>query len=125
MIHATDTAFNERPKSLDAVRVDVAHDVDASAVIDPLVRVAPFALQCVVPRSGIRVDRSAWQDVLVNLRDHRFGLNVVGDEGDNRAVPLDHSKDRFLIVETPRLALAFATEVGFINFYRSVQLPLF
>jgi hypothetical protein len=51
MVDATDAALDQRPEPLNALRVNVAIDVDAGRLIDPLMGVAALATP-IFPRAA-------------------------------------------------------------------------
>src|SRR5690348_10340696 len=116
MVHATYTALNQAPKAFDGVGVNVAHDVDASGVIDAPMLVAPSFGDCVVPAAFIGEHSALGENMNLDRRNNGLGLHVVHYQRTNAALALDHAEDRLLVIEPQSVSPALSAEVCFIDF---------
>ena len=116
VIHASDSSLNQRPKPFDGIRVNVSHNVDARAVIDALVVVLiAMAGKVIVGRVIVAEDDARRQNILLDDREQRFFLAILGNDGLNAAMALYHSKYGCLGLRRLSKALSGWADSSFVN----------
>jgi len=124
MINAIDTTLNNRPEAFDCVGVDRTYGEDLLAMHNAPVRVSELldeviAGKLVCVNSVLSIPR----DLLPNDRQDCLGFDI----GNNLAhylpfVPVSQAYYwRFAFCTTSRLALAFATDIGFVHLNRTIE----
>src|SRR5437588_4695537 len=124
MIHATDTALNERPKAFNGVGVNISAHVNLFRVRDSFMVVSGLA-EKVIRSILVRVDRGRWHDTFDDMRHDRGALSILNGYGNDFSATLHHSENGLIVSVasgTPcyaSLASASASaNVGFIHFDR-------
>src|SRR5271166_2543871 len=90
MVNPSNPVLDERPESLNGVRVGFANDVHALAVIDSPVRVAARS-EAIVGAVIIGKDKGLGQDMLFNESPQGVGFRVGSDKGTDLALALNHA----------------------------------
>src|SRR5271167_1606755 len=121
MVNPSNPVLDERPESLNGVRVGFANDVDAFAVIDSPVRVSSR------PKSAIGAviigkDKGLGQHMLFNESPQRVGFRIGSNKGTDFAFALNHADNSNLVrvLRCWPTALAAApvlgSEIAFVHF---------
>src|ERR1035438_9620816 len=75
MIDATNTAFYERPETVDGLRVDIPAHIHLLCMADAAMVISVFP-ERVINRVFVCEDRGLRQHILFDVRHHRSTLNV-------------------------------------------------
>ena len=135
MVHAANSAFDEAPKSLNAIRMDVAHHVHLGRVVDSPMNQAsvasirtPDVTDTLVGSPFVRIDRAIRQDVFADHGDKSRARGIRSGLGDNPAPPFaesDNGSFNFVAAKrTARTFLAASAKIGFVNLDVTAQLAL-
>ena len=100
VVHTPQAIFYQRPESLNRIRMYVANDVDAFAMVDSAVGVASCS-ESVVGAVIIGEHGGPWKDVLFDKAAQRIGFRVTGDEGADLALALNHANNSGLGPSSP------------------------
>src|SRR5579859_5115915 len=92
MVHATDTVLDQAPEAVDGVGMDLAIDVDVSAVVYPMVLIA-VDREDGVGWEFVREDHAFRKDTLLDEWDERFGSRIVQFFDDDLSTSFDGADD--------------------------------
>src|SRR5664280_2592897 len=91
MIDATNTAFYERPETVNGLCVDISAHVHLLCVANAAMVISVFP-ERVINRVFVCEDSGLWQHILFDVGHHRGALNVRHGHSHNTALALDYPK---------------------------------
>jgi hypothetical protein len=122
VVHAADSPLNQTPKTLDAIGMDVAANIDSRAVFDAAMYEAFPLAHGVVRGEFIGIDSAAWGDVLADKTDKFLRGHVANNLGDGHSPALDDANNGSLFLVAAHGAsnpiLADSAHISFVNLDR-------
>jgi|SRR5258707_2386083 len=122
MIHAANTALNERPESFNRVGVNIAAHVDPLRVTNARVLIARWP-EHVINGQFVSLDRGRWQHALDNVRHDVSAGSVFNRDGHDFPAALNHSENRNIVrvgagsaCNASLASATFPADVRFVHF---------
>lgn len=123
MIHTAQTVFDQRPESLNAIRVLVANDINLLRVMNAPMIVTK-RIEATIRRMLVRVHDRAWQHSFLNERLKGVGVHVRNNSGDHVALTLNGSGNDGLVFASATslpTAASVTANVSLVNLYATAQ----
>ena len=127
MPRANDAALQERESRFDAVRGNVAVNIDPGAVIDCLVLRAGVSGQLNCTWVGSQIVSHNHMHVVANILSDVLGkcplLCIFSPEEPKLSIPLLNADHAFFMISAALKlpAALFAADIGFVPFYNAIQ----
>jgi hypothetical protein len=118
VVNPTNPSFDEGPKALHGVGMNVSAHVDPLVVLNPAVLVAVFRVaNAVINVPLVSKYRAFWHNVFTDNRQQGTTLNVVRSESADTALAFHDSEDRSLRIFdlSARVELSHAAEISLVH----------
>ncbi len=115
MIDPTNPALDKTPETFDGIRVNLADDIDALAMVDSLMLVSP-SIKPVVGAKGISEDGGFREYMFLDESAQCVRFHVGRNEGANLPLALNHTDNRSFLGSASARSLGPAPVVRLIHF---------